>query len=278
VPNTRLPKVAICALVRNEASYVEEWVNFHRKQGVGEFIIYDNFSRDSTKAEFSRCGIDPADWALNCKSFDEEQRLVYRNARDWLVGRADWVAYIDMDEFLFGRDGETLAQALSKFDTDVSAIAVQQRIFGSSFLEKRYPGNVTDRFTRCAAPGHPEHLWFKTISRPERVHYFDSVHSVVLHEGRYIMADGTDLQRNYIDQYHPEHPGVAGKYVRGGIGLHHYIVKSYEEFLKKAEKWSDRDIGHMRRVENYWNNREFAANTNVCGDLVGFLDDDYSKG
>jgi hypothetical protein len=58
-----VPTVAICAIVRDEASYVEEWVEFHRRQRVTAFRIYDNGSIDGTPDVLRGLGIEPAIWA-----------------------------------------------------------------------------------------------------------------------------------------------------------------------------------------------------------------------
>ena len=40
------PYLSICAIYRNEAPYLREWVEFHRLAGVERFFLYDNRSTD----------------------------------------------------------------------------------------------------------------------------------------------------------------------------------------------------------------------------------------
>ncbi len=40
--------LALVLIAKNEAPYLEEWINFHFKQGVSHFFIYDNDSTDNT--------------------------------------------------------------------------------------------------------------------------------------------------------------------------------------------------------------------------------------
>ena len=35
--------LAICAIYRDEAPYLREWIEFHRLVGVEHFFLYDNF-------------------------------------------------------------------------------------------------------------------------------------------------------------------------------------------------------------------------------------------
>jgi hypothetical protein len=43
------PKLAICAIVKDEARYIEEWLAFHFLQGVSQVLIFDNESTDGTR-------------------------------------------------------------------------------------------------------------------------------------------------------------------------------------------------------------------------------------
>ena len=38
--------LSICAIFKNEARYLEEWIKFHRGVGVSHFFLYDNESTD----------------------------------------------------------------------------------------------------------------------------------------------------------------------------------------------------------------------------------------
>jgi hypothetical protein len=49
-PSTPKPTgTAICAVFRDEAPYLAEWVEFHRLVGVEHFFLYDDRSRDASR-------------------------------------------------------------------------------------------------------------------------------------------------------------------------------------------------------------------------------------
>jgi glycosyltransferase involved in cell wall biosynthesis len=246
------PQIGICAIMRDEASYLAEWIDFHRQQGVSLFRIYDNGSRDNTIAVLRQHAIEPISWPDHPASFGPQQGAAYHDAVQHLKGQVDWVAFIDVDEFLFGRRGFTLAECLSNFAA-ASAIAVPQRIFGSNGHLTRSSENVVDRFTRCAPLDHDENSWYKTIARPEHVAGFDSVHSVHLSYGRYVLPDGTDLIRQFGDC-------KTDRRVDGSITLNHYMLRSLAEFRQKQRKWHDRNEA-CRVSDEYFTNREVYANT-----------------
>jgi hypothetical protein len=41
-----MDKIAVCALFKDEAPYLLEWLAFHRMIGVDLFVLYDNGSSD----------------------------------------------------------------------------------------------------------------------------------------------------------------------------------------------------------------------------------------
>lgn len=259
----REPTLALCAIMKNEADYVEEWLAFHLLQGASQFVLYDNRSTDDTRVRArrfaTRANLAIVPWPDSGGGFDLTQRLAYADGARRLAGRVDFAAFIDLDEFLYADDGGSLQRALGSFPPDVAAIAVNQRVFGSSGHVKAGPGFVTSRFTVTAAPGYPEAHWFKTIAKPDRILGFDSVHSVVLRAGAYVLTDGRVLPPR------PEHPGCSPVIARGAISLNHYMLKSREEFERKKRRWTGQDLAD-RLGDDYFAGRDAAINDNAVRD------------
>ena len=98
--NTQSPEVhlAVCAIAKNEGPYFTEWIEWHRRQGVERFYIYDNESTDGTQALL--------------KPYIEQGIVVYQPwpgyrrqlaAYDHCLAHhryeARWIAFIDLDEY-----------------------------------------------------------------------------------------------------------------------------------------------------------------------------------
>jgi glycosyltransferase involved in cell wall biosynthesis len=247
--------VGLCAIVRNEASYIQEWAAFHHLQGVFPLLIFDNGSTDGTgnllRAARSEAGISVIECPRMASRFDSVQRQAYAQGAQLLAGKADWVLFVDADEFVYSEHGR-LASAFSVFPENTGAVAIGQRVFGSSGRRLRGPAPVSSRFTRCTPLSHSEAHWFKTAARPELIERFDSVHSVELRAGHYLMADGSPLMRS------SGHPGCADQAVDGRIRLNHYMLKSREEFRAKQRRWADTDIA-SRYDEAYFTSRDSVA-------------------
>ena len=241
--------VGVCAIFKNEADYIEEWLAFHILQGVGRFILYDNNSSDDTcrrATSFAKhVDLQIVHWPDSADGFYCTQLLAYFDGARRLAGLADYVAFIDLDEFVFATDHRPLGQVLAHFPADSAAVAVNQRVFGSAAQSSSTGDLVTSRFTRAAAADHSEGHWFKTIARPDRIVEFDSSHSVVLNSGAYVLSDGRPLPPR------TEHPGQSSIVAEGALRLHHYILKSRQEFELKKLKSSDQYLRDRHKDENF---------------------------
>lgn len=79
--------LSICAIFRNEADYLKEWIEFHRLVGVEHFFLYNNFSEDAylsilgdyigqglrLKTGLSRYG------GVNCKLINIASTIIKKN-------------------------------------------------------------------------------------------------------------------------------------------------------------------------------------------------------
>ena len=45
--------LSVCTIVKNEAKFIREWVAFHRAQGVGYFVVWDDGSTDDLAAQLA---------------------------------------------------------------------------------------------------------------------------------------------------------------------------------------------------------------------------------
>jgi hypothetical protein len=120
--------LAVCAIFKNEARHIAEWVEFHFNQGVERFYLYDNGSTDDWETALApfREFIDIIPWP-----HVGEQYAAYHHC--FVQHRLDtrWLAVIDVDEFLFSPTGLSLPGILEHFPR-VAAVAVNWRTYGTS--------------------------------------------------------------------------------------------------------------------------------------------------
>jgi glycosyltransferase involved in cell wall biosynthesis len=158
------PFLGICAIVKNEGPYIHEWLTYHRAIGVERFTLYDNGSTDDTMAEVARFGhaVDVIPWPGQA-----QQVPAYR---DMLANRrhyAEWVAFIDVDEFLVATRDESVGDVLHSYDDmpGVSTLYVHWLFFGSGGAKHVDAAPVTQRFTLRAPDDFGPNRFGKSIVR-----------------------------------------------------------------------------------------------------------------
>ena len=111
LPVHRKPRVplAVCAVFKDEAEHLPEWVTFHRLMGVEEFYLYDNGSTDDWERalgpELTSRIVRVTPWPADARV---AQLSAYSHCLRRRRHRARWIAFLDIDEFLFSTSGEPL--------------------------------------------------------------------------------------------------------------------------------------------------------------------------
>lgn len=239
----------ICAIAKNEARYIVEWLSYHRAIGIEDIVVYDNDSSDETTPvleKLERHGlVRRIPWpTLENRS---PQITAYADFISRSKGTNAFIAFIDLDEFLSVDDGEIdIDSYLARnnlLDPSVGAIAVNQRVFGSSHLETYAPAPVIRRFTLKAEEGYTENRWFKSFARPDAVETLNS-HCVKLLSGRYVDARGRPLDTNSI-------AGGQTPAICDGLRINHYILKSLEEYRWKQQRGGAAQATPAARLTRY---------------------------
>ncbi|MCU0905000.1 MAG: glycosyltransferase family 2 protein [Tabrizicola sp.] len=235
--------VALCGIVRNEVRSIVEWLAYYKALGFHEFLIFDNESSDGTEVILQ--ALDEAgeliylDWPHSVGRWP--QRRAYEYARKW--ARSDWLAYFDADEFLILREDPDIAAFVQRFPEDVAAVAVNWVVFGSGGQASYRPCPVTERFYDALPP---KALWNRVIKSLGRRKMLQGtgVHRLNPGMGRYVTVSGAEAEFDGPMRTRAADTGIAA--------LHHYMVKSMEEFEEKLERGNANEqnpVGRRVRLE-----------------------------
>ena len=114
-PRMKLAYLSICAIFKDEAPYLPEWIEFHRLVGVERFFLYDNLSsrwRQGGLEPWVRAGVvSISDCSIPLGQGG--QGWAYADALRRARGRTRWLAFIDVDEFLFSPGPTPLPDVLA---------------------------------------------------------------------------------------------------------------------------------------------------------------------
>jgi hypothetical protein len=222
------PGVRLCGIVRDEAPYLLEWLAWYKLLNVDQIVIYDNESQDESTSILPilhRAGeIIHRPWPNRVG--EEPQLPAYRDAARQCS--TEWIAYLDVDEFLVLHHDSSVVAFLGRIPENCSAIAFNQRFFGSSELVHYDDRLVIERFVRTAAPDHFLNVWIKTMARARKIGALNNPHGCQLTSGYY--GDPAGLPCAVRNECQTERISLTvGQY-------NHYILKSREEYLQKRAK------------------------------------------
>src|SRR5215471_5354856 len=217
-----IPPLAICTIFRNEAAYLQEWIEFHHLVGFERFYLYQNRSDDGWQAvlePYVRARlVEVTDWPIESPC----QLAAYQDFIDRHSGENRWVAFIDCDEFLFSPSCATVGDALAGLVAESwGAIGVNWVCFGSSGQDRQTGGLVIERFTVRPENGFGPNRHIKSLIRMDRVE-----------------ATGPDphhfrVNGGTFSEIGEEVVGPLSKQVSHNLlRINHYITKSREEYLQ----------------------------------------------
>ena len=221
--------LSIAAKFRDEACHLAEWLEFHRVVGVEHVYLYDNGSTDnpSTVLEpYIREGFASViPWASPLTAHEMMQRLAFVHAILNFGIHWRWMAFIDIDEFLFPVEGNSLPAILANYE-NLPAVAAFWTMYGFNGHESRPSGLTIENYTKRAPYG--VQAWPKSIADPSKIIGIGSAHMFDFAEGRGIAYDE---QKRLVQR--PSDRGPSNI-----LRLNHYFTRSRTEFAAKIARYA----------------------------------------
>jgi hypothetical protein len=166
------PYLSICAIYRNEARNLAEWIEFHRLVGVERFFLYDNRSADDhaeVLAPYVEDGtVVVHDWPLYPGQVESYNRCLEEHRCD-----SRWIAFLDVDEFMFSPGGLSVSQVLTDYE-EFPGVGVNWVMFGTSGHKETPPGPVIESHV---LRGREPWSFIKHIVDPARTVRCNTVHA-----------------------------------------------------------------------------------------------------
>jgi hypothetical protein len=229
--------LAICSAYRNDATYLREWIEFHRLVGVERFILYDNGSSDEHREVLAPYLESEAvvvhDWPIPV--VDDTGRpsgtiRAFDHCLDRHRGDARWIAFLDVDEFLFAPGGGPVSDLLAEYE-EAAGVCVHRAEFGTSGHKQRPDGLVLENYLHRVRQPPDSRGHFKSIVDPARVARCASVHHFVYNDGQAVDENKSPV----VTGIRPERTFLSFSRLR----INHYRTKSEEELRRKWEMWEE---------------------------------------
>ncbi|MBU7449879.1 glycosyltransferase family 92 protein [Leuconostoc citreum] len=224
-------ELSIAAILKNEADYISEWIEFHKLIGVTKFYLFDNDSDDHLEDVLLTYILDGT-VELHKLAGEGKQLEAYEQAIRLAKDETRWLAILDLDEFLLPVTSESVVTILN--ESKKSAMLVGWTIYGSNGFIKRPNGLVLENYTR-----HADNEFiadYKIIVNPRKVIRVINPHFVQ------VIGKTTDSSGKRIWQYPYTNKLEALPAPQDRIRINHYYSKSLEEFQNKSTRgYADTD-------------------------------------
>ena len=219
VARTAKHELAVCAIFREEAPFLDEWISFHLGVGATHFYLYNNFSTDNFRdvlAPWIERGIVTLiEWPVPVG-----QLPAYRDCLKRARWDCRWIAFIDIDEFLFSPAGTDVRVILRDY-ADLPGVEVWQLFFGSGGHVSRPASPVTEAYLKRAPTTIKTTV--KTIANPRMVY------KVGVHNSKYWHGEARDGARRRV---------VSAEIgaVLEPLRINHYWSRSIEDLRTKIAR------------------------------------------
>jgi hypothetical protein len=221
-----MDKIAICAIFKDEAASLLEWLAFHKMIGVDLFVLYDNGSSDGggelvRRSSFAR-NVTLIGWPER-----PGQLSAYNHFRLHHAPAFTWAAFIDIDEFIMPLAGSSIRDILMrKIYRPYSQILLQWLVFGPSGHDRRPGGLVIENYTRRLPESADASRHVKTLVRTEHLLGIDYTPHAAECSGPACNTRG-EAVLPYAIQPTECHEVMT---------IHHYFTKSQEDWALKRRR------------------------------------------
>lgn len=225
--------VAVCAIFKNEAHYLKEWIEFNHIVGVDHFYLYNNNSEDdymSVLTPYINSGLVTLyQWTKNQAQMECYNDCIIKHKEE-----TRWIGFIDIDEFIVPIEMNSIYEFLKPFENNRGSVKIYWKMFGTSgLLERDLSTLVTETFTVSWPKYYSVGKCFYNTnfdfdfndSKNSNLHHmfwanYKGKRIPPVNACNRICLNGLDISNKDV------HP----------IQINHYFTKSYQEYSMKKAK------------------------------------------
>jgi len=219
--------VSVMAILKDEAPNMEEWLCHHMAIGVDHFFLYDNGSTD----ELHHVLKPYADHGVVTTVYFP-MRGLQRDANNHVArffgDTTEWIAYVDIDEFLVPENDESMSDVMARYP-EAEQVLVSRKEFCYSGNRTPVGGLVTEAYREYSEQvprmGTSEVL-AKPIVRPRGMARV-GIHNGLTVHGRTVNTAGRPISEEATAIEDPSYANLQ---------MNHYFTKSWEEFQAKRNR------------------------------------------
>jgi hypothetical protein len=234
--------VTLCGIFKNEGRYVKEWLIYHYLIGINKFLVYLNDNTDSSIETILSLSFRDKIDIIEFSGKVNQQKIYTESIKN--LCNTDWFVGLDIDEFLFIKQEDTIQNYLSReIFNGCGGIALFQNVFGHSNHVVRPNGLVIENYLHINIDYPHFNKQYKFNRSPDDLFKFNKV----------IVRVKDFISTEKLRLYKTTNPVVIEsgevfiphRYQRSvdNIVINHYFTKSLEDWnFKTGRPWVG-DIG-----------------------------------
>lgn len=230
-------RISICGMFKNEGPFLKEWVEYYKIIGIDHLYLYNNNSEDNF-LDILQPYIDEGYITLVNWTKNHAQIEGYKKCFDTFRNETQWLAFIDLDEFIVPRYSENINEWIKKYEKYPS-ILIYWKMFGTNGKMKHdYNKLVTEQYTVCE-DGFTKR-WGKCIFNTdydiayfnEKTHHYTCVYYRIL--GLRFRIVPVNVYKHFT--IGAIHFRIFENYSKRTIQLNHYWCKAWDYYEEKRRR------------------------------------------
>lgn len=193
--------ISICAIFKNESSFLKEWIEYHCLVGIDHIYMYNNNSDDDYLAilePYIKNGyVTLVHWDK-----DNAQMAAYKHFFETFKEETQWMVFLDLDEYIVPRKKNTIKEWIKGYEK-FPVILVYWKMFGTSGMMK--------------------HDYSKLVIEQ----YVVSHEGFATHKGKCFV--NTDYELSFYNEM--THHSTCVNYPIGGIKIRMQPVNQFKRFV-----------------------------------------------
>jgi len=251
-------KLAVVSIQRDRAKWLKEWIIFHQLVGVTSFYIYLHKCTDNSKEILANLS-KHTDIKIHIVNDDiiQPQLASYNHAYKHYGNTADWLAFIDGDEFLYPTQGMSLVDVLKNYQyKNISALGVYWKCFGSNGHIKDPDGLIIADYIKRASLDFESNSHVKSIVRGFQGQYCQAGPNS--HLFNTILGTSDELLRPVQSGFTKLSPSYEY------LCINHYACQSFDFYKQFKMNSGAADAGaNLIRPQSWWDTYDRNDETDV---------------
>ena len=211
--------LALCAIVKDEDPFLEEWICHHALIGVEAFIIYDNGSaypvRNRLRSFMKGSFLTVVDIPGKAQQMIAYNHCLRNFGRDFR-----WLGFLDLDEYAVPKRTHDLRVLLQDYE-DAAALGLNWQCFGTNGHKARPQGTQLENYV-LALDCEDWRKHIKSFVWPQGVFGMWNPHLSVALQGR-----------NTVNERHDPVVGAFSPFSAELGQINHYYYRSWQDYHEK---------------------------------------------